>query len=257
MKNHLKSIFAPKSWPIERRGDKYVAKPRPSGHKMEFGLPLSLLLKDSLGLAATSSEVKKLLHNNEVLVDGLKREEARYMVGLFDVLQLPKLKKSYSMIFDAQGRLSLVEIKNEKASEKTCKILGKTVLAGGKLQYHFHDGRNIISEKKLKIGDSAVISLPQQEIKATLELKPGCWVYLTNGKHRGECGQLKEIKEELAIYTVNGEEVSTLKKYLFVLAEKPGWASSKEKNHEHKENKEKKEKTEDKKSTKKAAGETQ
>ena len=153
------------------------------------------------------------------------------------------------MVFDNQGRLSLVEIKNEKASEKMCQVTGKTALVGGKIQYHLHDGRNLISDKKMNLGDSLLLSLPKPEIKSVFELKTGCWVFLTKGKHRGECGQLKSLNGEEATYLVDGNEVSTLKKYLFVLSEKPSWVSS--------EDNKKADIKEDKKSSKKVSGESQ
>ena len=220
MKNHLKRIAAPKTWNIDRTKGKYVIKATSGSHALNRGLPLALIIRDMLKLASTFGEVKKILNNQEVLVDGKRRKEPHFVVGLFDLLTFPQLHKNYRLLIDKKGRLIVKEVPINETTFKVCKIIGKKILAQWKIQFNLYDGKNIIAELKAKVGDSLVLSLPDLKIKEVLPLKENAIVFLVSGKHSGDIGQLKEIKQEEAIYLINDEEVYTSKDYLFVIGNK-------------------------------------
>ncbi|MBT4539668.1 30S ribosomal protein S4e [Candidatus Woesearchaeota archaeon] len=216
MKNHLKRIAAPRTWVINRKERKYIVRPNPGAHSFDFGLPLGLLLRDAFKVAATMAEAKKLLHNNEILVDGKQRKNHRFIVGLFDVVTLPVLKKSFRIVLDNKGRVAVKEVSGTEAQQKLCKVVGKNVGKKGILHYHLHDGRTLNSDIKANVGDSLLITFPKIEVKETIALTPGNQVFLTRGKHGGAQGQLKTIKGKEATFTSDGKEVETAKAYLFV-----------------------------------------
>lgn len=220
MKNHLKLIAAPKTWFVRRKTKVFTLRPSPGTHSLEFGMPLGLLLRDELKLASTMGEARKIVNSKEVLVDGVARTDHRFMVGLFDVLSLPKLKTQYRMLLDKKGRLSLTEIAAKEASIKLAKVVGKTVMKGGKIQFNLHDGRNVISDAKAQVGDTFVVSLPGVKVAKILPAKKGARVFLIKGKHAGDVGVLKETKGVEATYTMDGADVDTAKDYLFVVGDK-------------------------------------
>ena len=220
MKNHLKQIAAPKTWFIQRKTHVFTIRPNPGAHPLANGMALGSLLRDNLQVASTMGEVRKVLNNKEVLVDGVARTDHRHMVGLFDVLSIPKMKKQYRMLLDVKGRLTLTEINAKESAVKLAKIVGKTALKGGKIQFNLHDGRNIISKAAAKVGDTFVIALPEASVTKHLAAKKGAKVFLTKGKHAGAVGVLKEIKGVEATYTVDDIDVDTAKDYLFVVGEK-------------------------------------
>lgn len=219
MTNHLKRIASPKSWRIDKQEFVFTIKPSPGAHAKEMGLPLGIILRDILKLATTVSEAKKILNNKQVLVDGCRKKDHRLNVGLFDVLTITELGKHYRMYLDAKGFLGLKEVNVKESTLKVSKVVGKTILPKGKVQYHLYDGKNIISTEKIKVGDSVVLDLPLT-IKKVLPLKAGMLVFLTKGKHCGDVGVLKHIKGDQAVYTVDGKDVETAKAYLFVVGEK-------------------------------------
>jgi small subunit ribosomal protein S4e len=67
---HLSRLAAPKTWPIERKRSKWVAKPVPGTHSIMFSMPLQVCLTDILKLAKNKNEVKRILQQGFVLVDG-------------------------------------------------------------------------------------------------------------------------------------------------------------------------------------------
>ena len=218
MTNHLKRIAAPGSWMIGRKDHVFIIKPNPSGHALKYGLPLGLVLRDILGLGATMTEIKKILHNSEVKVDGKRRKDPHYLVGLFDLITIPSLQKSYFMAFDKKGRMLVKPI--HKNDSKLCKVIGKTVVGKDKIQLHLHDGKNILSSQKVRVGDTVVVGLGSLSIEEVLPLKEGAQVYLTGGKHQGTWGKVKEIKGNEVKYVSEDKETETLKQYLFVIPSK-------------------------------------
>ncbi len=217
MKNHLKRMAAPKSWRLNRKENKYTIRPKAGAHALSQGLSLGSILRDELKLASTLVETRKLLSNNEILVDGKRRKEYRFIVGLFDVLKIPAQKLAYRFGIDEKGGPNMHSITAAESEMKVCKVTGKTALGQNKIQLNLHDGKNIISAEKVNVGDSVVISLPALEIKEVLPLKAGAAVFLTKGKHMGDIGIFKEFKGEEAVYTKDKGEVNTSKKYLFVV----------------------------------------
>jgi len=220
MRNHLKKIAAPRTWMIDRKKNTFITKPRSGPHPINASLPLGVVLRDVLKYARAVSEVKKLLNNKQVLIDGKRRKDHHFPVGLFDILSFPDIKKKYRLLLDKKGRLNLKEIDFKESDIKPCKVVKKTILPKNKLQLNLFDGKNIHTDKKCNVGDTVVITLPDQKVKEVLELKKGALVFLTKGKHTGDCGPLQEIKNNQAIYQKDKENIETLKKYLFVLGDK-------------------------------------
>lgn len=220
MKNHLKRIATPKTWGINRKYRKFIVRPAPGAHPMERGLPLGVILRDNLEIAKTISEAKKILNNKQVLVDGKRRKDHRYITGLFDVISIPDIKKHYRVTFDSKGRIVVIEIPAEESSLKLCKIKGKTAIKGGKIQYNLYDGKNIISSEKAAVGDTFLVELPSLAVKKTFPLKEGVAVFLDNGKHRGDLGVVESLSGKEAAYKNEDKNIETLTKYLFVVGEK-------------------------------------
>lgn len=217
MKNHLKRIAAPRTWFINRKQNIFIIRPNPGTHSFAFGQPLGLILRDNLKLASSTAEIKRLLNNQEILVDGQRRKDHRFIVGLFDTISIPRLNQSYQIALDAKGRLMAAEIPWEKSLLKTCKVVGKRVLPGGKIQLSLHDGKTLAGENSIKNGDSVVVELPSLNIKKVLPLKNGASVMLVSGRHSGALARLEQVVNEKAVCLSGAEKIETAKKYLFVM----------------------------------------
>lgn len=221
-KNHLKTIAAPQTWPIERKNKVFTLKPMPGTHSLKNCLTLSFLLTDILTIANTKKEVKFLLNNKEVLVDGKKRKERDFPVGLFDVISIKDIKKNFRITLDKKGKLHFIEVDDKDASIKVCKITGKTLVAG-KTQLNLYDGRNILINKPDHlVGDSLVIDLTENKVKGSLKLEKGNTIFLIGGKNPGNIGQVEDVIGNKIIYKKDDKVFETLKKFAFVVGkEKP------------------------------------
>lgn len=222
--SYLKRLNAPKTWKIQRRGVKFVTRPKPGAHKMELCLPLNLVMRDMLGHVETTKEVRALLFGKELIVDGNIVNEKSYQVGLFDVLGIPKLDEYHRMLLTDKGHLLLNKIDKKEAGMKPCKILNKTIISGGKVQLNLDGGINmIVPQDSYKTGDTLMLELPSKKILKHIKLEKGAYIFLNGGKHIGDHGVLEEIKGASVSYkSREGEIVETSKRYAIAIGkEKP------------------------------------
>ena len=190
--SHLKRLAMPRSWPLPRKTTIWVTRPSPGGHSLERCMPVNLIVRDVLGRAQSAREVRFIVHNELLKVDGRVCKDTRRGVGLMDVLTLGD--EHFRCMLDANGRLRYVKISAEEAQWKIARIEGKTTLKGGKTQLNLHDGRNMIVDDATtySTGDSVKISLPDQEILEHIAFVEGVRCYLIGGTHVGEMASMKE-----------------------------------------------------------------
>ena len=219
-KNHLARLAAPKTWNIQRKGIQFVTKSDAGPHSITHSVPLNTLLKEILDYAGTTREAKKILNAGQTKIDGKIRKNSRFPIGIFDTIEFTNINENFRLIVNKKGKLVLIRIKSEETGIKPCKIIGKTAV-GGKIQLNLYDGKNIIvSNSSYRVGDSLLLSLPDQKITKHIKLDKKSTIFLIGGKHIGETGHVEDIVENKIIYKdKNGNMVETLKKYAFVVGE--------------------------------------
>ncbi len=219
-KDHFKRLAAPKTWHTKRKGLKFITKPTPGPHGPDSGMSLNTMLKEILSYSNTTRESKKILNSGGVKIDGKSRKNFKFPIGIFDTVEFTSINEHFRVILNRKGKISLVNITKEESSIKPCKIIGKTMV-NGKLQLNLFDGKNIIADKNnYKVGDSLVLSLPDQKISKHLKLEKKSAIFLTGGKHIGETGNVEDIVQNKVIYkNSKGDLIETSKKYAFVVGE--------------------------------------
>jgi len=220
MSGYLKRLAMPKTWRIKRKGTVFITRPNPGPHSMGLSMPLNLIIRDILGYAENKREVRKVLMNNNVMVDGVRRKDHKLPVGLMDTIEIKETGNCYRVILSKKGNIELIAIDKKESNLKPCKITGKSK-AKGKTQLNLYDGRNILVEKDdYKVGDSLLIKVPEQNIEKHFKFANGALIYLTGGKHIGEFGTVAGIKgNDVSYKNKSGEVIETLKKYAFVVGE--------------------------------------
>jgi small subunit ribosomal protein S4e len=195
-KQHLSRLAAPRTWPIPRKGIKWVSKPLPGTNSMAYSLPINVVLRDILGIVKTTREVKRFLHTRDILVNNKAISEERFAVGLLDVISIPKLKKHYRIIFTKQGKLNVITIPESEASTFLLKITDKKQLAKDKIQINLSNGWNILVKKDTyKTNDVIVLDTKTRKIREHLQFAINNIVYFTRGKHISKVAKLLEVKE--------------------------------------------------------------
>jgi small subunit ribosomal protein S4e len=172
-------------------------------------------------LANSSREAKKILHDGNVLVDGVVRRDYKFPVGVFDVITLPKIDLSYRVFLDEKQRLSLRKISDPEV--KLCKITDKTIVKGGNTQLNLHDGSNIVSDEySYNSSDSVIISLPERKVVKHLTYKPGSLALVIGGAHSGELATIEDIRKTRSAMPNmtslhSSYDFETIEDYVFVI----------------------------------------
>ena len=190
--NHLKRLAMPRSWPLPRKTTVWVTRPTPGAHSLELCMPITLVVRDVLGMAKTAREVRFILHNELAQVDGRVVKDTRRGVGLMDVLSVGD--EHFRCVLDHNGRLRYRPISAAEASWKVCRIEGKTTIKGGQTQLNLHDGRNLIVDdpQAYSTGDSLKLNLPDQKILEHIRFGEGTRCFLIGGAHVGSTAEVKE-----------------------------------------------------------------
>ena len=216
-----KRISVPKTYNVKRKSYTWITKASPGPHD-KTALTITVLMRDILGVAKDTKELKKILNNGELLVDGKIRKDIRFPVGFMDVVSVPKSKLYYRVSYDHLGRFNCKSIKEKETGLKLVSIKNK-IRQGSMYQITTNDGRSInvkLTEgKKLATNDSLLIKVPSQEIVKHLEFKNGSKAFIIGGKHVGQIATIKESKEDGVVITIDKNDYKTIKNYVFVIGE--------------------------------------
>jgi len=202
---HLKRNKIPKTWPLPRKGKKYIVRP---SHGLKNSIPLLIVLRDILRLVKTRKEAKKLLSLGKIRINGKMIRDERFPLTLFDNLSLKD--KNFKLIYKNK-KFDVIEISGKEAEEKIAKIIGKKILKGNKIQVNLNDGKNYLLNEKVKVGDSAIINLKENKISEVLPFKKGCKIMFIAGKHVGEVGEVEAIdeKKKIIVLKVGNEKINS------------------------------------------------
>ncbi len=222
---HLKRMAASVALRIGRKKHRYLNKPDAGRHPSAVSMSLLVLLRDYLKLVRNRREAKKVLSAGDVLVDGTARKSEGFPIGLMDVVSIPKLKAAYRVSI-VKGKLEPVVISDAEAKVKLCKVVGKKIVRGGKVQLAFHDGRTHVIEREedqFSLGDTVKFAIPEQKLAGFLKLEKGSRCYIHSGRHAGTVGVLQELLERPGSASTEVKlkagitEIITRKSYLFVV----------------------------------------
>ena len=223
MSRHLKRVASPKKWSISKKTHKWVTKPNPGPHSLKQSIPLGILIRDILKLTDNMRESKRVLNESNVLIDGIVRKDHKFPVGLFDVIQIPKLETSYRILLDPKGRLMVNEL-DVKDPQKPCQIINKTIVKGGNVQLNLHDGTNIIASNDYRTKDTIILSIPEKSINKHIKYEPGNLAVVTGGTHSGELVKINEIKKVrstkhnmVILMREDQTQFETIEDYVFVV----------------------------------------
>ena len=195
MGDHLKRLNAPDSWHIAKKTTKFITKTAPGPHNAN-AMPITVWLRDHMGMARNLKEVKQILGQGDVVINGRPCRDPKMGIGIFDIIALPKINKYYRILRDKNGRHVSVPIDAEAARTRLCKITDKTTIAGGKVQLNMRDGANVLADNTYKPGDSIVLSLEPETRFKIIDHFPfavGNMAMIIGGKHSGKVARIKEI----------------------------------------------------------------
>lgn len=198
---HLKRQEVTTKIPITRKGTTYVAR---SSSDLNNSVPIVIAVRDMLKLAKNTAEVKKMIHEKKLKINGRIAKDFRESVKLFGIFEADK---KYVLTISDVHRFIFEET---KSTDRLCKVLGKKLLSKNKIQLNLHDGTNVISKEKIKTNDSLYLS-QDNKITKHIPMEKGKNIFVMSGKYLGQEGKIAEIKGRMVtIKLTNREESVTL-----------------------------------------------
>ncbi len=189
----LKRQMAPQFWGIPRKDKRFVITVKPGSHKKSHAVPTAVFLRDMLKIVSSIREAKASIYSGKVKIDGVVRRSLHHPIGLMDVVELENVSDIYRMV-PAEGKLlKPITIDSSEKSKKLVKVISKTTINGGKMQIGFHDGRSVISDIEISVGDTCLMQIPDQEILQVIKLEVGCQGLVIRGINAGQIGKVKTI----------------------------------------------------------------
>ncbi|MFB6213542.1 MAG: hypothetical protein ABEJ07_03205 [Candidatus Nanohaloarchaea archaeon] len=181
---HQKRLPAPKHYPIERKGRKYVSTIEGS-RSSEDAIPAVVLLREVFGYADNDKDAKEIIKNRAVLRNGEALTDIRQGVGVLDVVEIPETEEAYRVLRDGRD-LKFVAVTD--GDRVAAKIVDKSI-EDDEYVYRLHNGENYRSEEEYSTGNTLVFNSSTKEV----ELEEGTDVLVIRGKHAGEVAELKQV----------------------------------------------------------------
>lgn len=231
----LKRKPAPAFWPIHRKDLPWVVKPSSGAHSLDTCIPMSLVLRDMLGVAQTRKEGKFILTQGKVIVNGVVYRKDDIPVGLMDVIAFPESDKYYRVMPSKHG-LVLAPISKEESNTSLLRVENKYTVSKG-VQVALHNGSVMlikVSDPKNPVEvpyntfDVLKVTYPEKQVIQTLSVKEGNLAVITGGKNIGKQGRIVEIEKTEAkkrrqalvvIEDAKGERYQTILDYVFSIGE--------------------------------------
>ena len=191
----LKRQMSPLFWKINRKDKRFVITVRPGSHPKNNSIPSAVLLRDTLNIVTTLREAKSSIYGGKVKVDGVIQKSLHHSIGLMDVIELENVDDIYRLVPKNGQILFPIKINKNEKSKKLVRVKSKTSISGGRTQLGFHDGRTVITDTSVNVGDTCLLQIPEQKILDVIKFEKNSQVIIIKGTNAGRIGTINEIKE--------------------------------------------------------------
>lgn len=225
-KKHLKRLNAPKNWMLDKLGGVFAPKPSPGPHKSRECLPLAIVLRNRLKYALTYKEVKDILMQRHVTVDGKERTDPCYPSGFMDVIDIKETDEHFRILYDIKGRFTVHRITKEEAQYKLGRVNQCRMGNKGVMSVVLHDGRTIrYPDPVIKVNDTVMVDISTNKITQSLKFDVGQMCTVMGGRNRGRVGTIVSREKHKGSYEIvhikdaDGNDFATRLEYCFVIGE--------------------------------------
>ena len=187
-----------KKIPVERKGTKYIA--RASSH-INSSVSTVMAVRDMLKLARTASEVKLMIHQKLLKINGKEVKDYRESIKLFNIFEAGKL---YVLTFTPNGKFTFEETKSK---DRVSKVINKKILPGKKIQLNLYDGSNVLANDKINVEDTVYLDF-DGKIKKHVAFEKGKECIVINGKYLGNKGKIDAVENGKAKVNLSALKVS-------------------------------------------------
>lgn len=181
---------------IPRKGTKYVVR---TLSYVKNSVPVLIAIRDMLNLARTAKDVKEMIKQKLIKINGKPVIDFRESIKLFDILEAGK---HYRLSLTENNRFRFEETKGKLILTK---VMSKKLLKNNILQLNLFNGHNLITKEKAKVGDSFYLDF-SGKVSKHIPLEKGNNVFIISGKYVGKQGKIKDIQNNKIILKLNDQE---------------------------------------------------
>ncbi|XP_068754985.1 small ribosomal subunit protein eS4-like [Montipora capricornis] len=174
---------------LDKLSGTFAPRPSPGPHKLRECLPLVVFLRNRLKYALTYDEVKKILKQRLVKVDGKVRTDVTYPSGYMDVITIDRTGENFRLLYDVKGRFTVHRITKDEAKYKLGQV--RRVATGHKAIPYLvtHDGRTIrYPDPEISAHDTVVLEIKTGKITDFIKFEVGNLAMVVGGRNMGRVG---------------------------------------------------------------------
>eukprot|EP01134_Creolimax_fragrantissima_P005420 CFRG5420T1 len=232
-KKHMKRLAAPKHWMLDKLTGVWAPKASAGPHKARECMPLVVFLRNRLKYALTGNEVKYIVKQRLVKVDGRIRTDPTFPAGFMDTITLEKTGENFRLIYDNKGRFAIHRITTEESEYKLGQVKKVAVGPKGIPYVVTHDARTIrFPDPLIKVNDTVKINIETGKIEDFCKFETGNVAMVNGGRSLGRVGIITHTERHhggfdiVHLKDVLGHEFATRLTNVFVIGKgnKP-WVS--------------------------------
>ncbi|EEA06817.1 40S ribosomal protein S4, putative [Cryptosporidium muris RN66] len=225
-KKHLKRVAAPSNWMLDKLTGIYAPRPSSGPHKLRECIPLAILLRNRLKFALTYQEVKYIVMQRLIKVDGKVRTDTCFPLGLMDVITIDRINKNMRIMYDTKGRFVPVQVSSKEAQYKLCKVTRVALGPKGVPTATTNDARTLrYIHPEIRANDTVKIDLETGKVMEFIKCEVGNLCTVTGGRSQGRVGVITHLERKqgaqciVSVRDKKGHTFATLIKNIFVLGE--------------------------------------
>lgn len=174
---------------LDKLGGVFAPRPSCGPHKLRECLPLAILLSNRLKYALIYDEVKKIVSQRLVKIDGKVRTDKTYPAGFMDVITIERTNENFRLIYDVKGHFAVHRITPEEATYKLCEVKKLLVGLKGVPSIVTSDGGTIrYPDPLVKANDTVRISIATGKIEDFVKFDSDNVCMITGGHNLGRVG---------------------------------------------------------------------
>jgi len=162
--------------PILKKGSKYIAR---ASSNPNNSVPVVIAVRDMLRLAKNAKEVRKMIHQKLLKINGREVKEYGQSIQLFNIFQADK---AYELTLSKAKKFVFIPAKNKDV--RLCKVTAKRLVRGNAVQVTLHDGTNIITKENVTVGDTIYLD-SKNKVSKLVTLDKAKKGFVISGKYMG------------------------------------------------------------------------
>jgi small subunit ribosomal protein S4e len=196
-----------KKIPVPRKGTKYVARQRGD---LQNSVSVVVAVRDMLKLARTAREVKEMIKQKALKINGREVKDLREAIRIFNLFEAGK---HYVLTLNKIGKFVFEETKSK---ERICKIINKKILNEKKTQLNLHDGTNLISSQRANVQDTVYLDA-SGKITKHIPFEKGKECFIISGKYVGFEGKIESVENGKVVVNLKDKSPVLDKKSIIVI----------------------------------------